>query len=190
MGDALRLRDVVDRTGFDKGMCFRLLQTLYQCGFLEKTDASRYRLTLEVRRRRRCRIGYAAQGQDTSFAREVQAGLVKAAERESVDLVIIDNRYQPKTALRNVEFPVREGVHLVIEFQTDEAVAPAIAATYSVGYFPEQYGDRLIKLAIDILTKKAVPRAVFVHHHVITRENVDHYYPNDVLLGVSTYAMY
>ena len=25
---------------------------------------------------------------------------------------------------------MREGVHLVIEFQTDEAVAPAIAATY------------------------------------------------------------
>lgn len=353
MGDTLRLRDVVDRTGFGKGMCFRLLHTLYHCGFLEKTDASRYRLTSEIRRRRRYRIGYAAQGQDTSFPREVQAGLVKAAERESVDLVIVDNRYQPKTALRNAEFLVREGVHLVIEFQTDEAVAPAIAATYleanipliaidiphpgatyfgadnytagllagrtlarwarqhwngqvdeillveiaragslpharikgvtagihetlrdtqacpavaidgdgqfktslervrrhlrqtrakrilvgaandpcalgaarafqeagradtcaivgqnaepdaraelrqprtplvaSVGYFPEHYGDGLIKLAIDILTKKAVPPAVFVHHHVITRENVDHYYPNDVLLGVTTYAGY
>jgi len=353
MGDALRLRDVVDRTGYGKGMCFRLLHTLHHCGFLEKTDASRYRLTSEIRRRRRYRIGYAAQGQDTSFPREVQAGLVKAAERESVALVIVDNRYQPKTALRNAEYLVREGVHLVIEFQTDEAVAPAIAATYleanipliaidiphpgatyfgadnytagllagrtlarwarqhwngqvdelllveiaragslpharikgvmagihetlrdtqscptvtidgdgqfktslervrrhlrqtrakrilvgtandpcalgaarafqeagradtcaivgqnaepdaraelrqprtplvaSVGYFPELYGDGLIKLAIDILTKKAVPPAVFVHHHVITKENVDHYYPNDVLLGVSTYAGY
>jgi ribose transport system substrate-binding protein len=58
----------------------------------------------------------------------------------------------------------------------------------SVGYFPERYGDGLIKLAIDILTKKAVPPAVFVHHQVITRDNVDHYYPNDALLGVSTYA--
>ena len=130
MGDALRLRDVVERTGFGKGMCFRLLHTLQHCGFLEKTDASRYRLTSEIRRRRRYRIGYAAQGQDTSFPREVQAGLVAAAERESVDLVIVDNRYQPKTALRNAEFLVREGVHLVIEFQTDEAVAAAIAATY------------------------------------------------------------
>ena len=52
------------------------------------------------------------------------------------------------------------------------------------------YGDGLIKLALDILTKKAVPPAVFVHHQVITRENVDHYYPNDALLGVSTYAGY
>jgi ribose transport system substrate-binding protein len=281
----------------------------------------------------------------------VQAGLVSAAERAAVELVIVDNRYQPKTAVRNAEFLVREGVHLVIEFQTDEAVAPAIAAAYldanipliaidiphpgatyfgadnytagllagrtlaryarqqwngkvdevllleiaragslpharlkgvlagihetlrdtqgcpvvtidgdgqfktslervrrhlrqtraghvlvgsandpsalgaarafqeagraltcaivgqnaepdaraelrqprtpliaSVGYFPERYGDGLIKLAIDILSKKPVPPAVFVHHQVITRENVDHYYPNDALLGVGTYA--
>jgi ribose transport system substrate-binding protein len=351
MGEALRLRDVMDRTGFGKGMCFRLLYTLHHCGFLDRVDGNRYRLTSEVRRRRRYRIGYAAQGQDASFPREVQAGLVAAAEREHVELVIVDNRYQPKIALRNAELLVREGVNLVIEFQTDEAVAPAIASTYldanipmiaidiphpgatyfgadnyvagllagrtlarwarqhwngaideillveiaragslpharikgvvagihetlreakdcpvvsidgdgqfktsldrvrrhlrqtrarrilvgtgndpsalgaarafqeagradtcavvgqnaepdaraelrqprtpliaSVGYFPEQYGDGLIKLALDILTRKPVPPAVFVHHHVITRENVDHYYPNDALLGVGTYA--
>ncbi|MCX6538101.1 MAG: substrate-binding domain-containing protein [Acidobacteria bacterium] len=351
MGEALRLRDVMDRTGFGKGMCFRLLYTLHHCGFLDRVDGNRYRLTSEVRRRRRYRIGYAAQGQDASFPREVQAGLVAAAEREHVELVIVDNRYQPKIALRNAELLVREGVNLVIEFQTDEAVAPAIASTYldanipmiaidiphpgatyfgadnyvagllagrtlarwarqhwngaideillveiaragslpharikgvvagihetlreakdcpvvsidgdgqfktsldrvrrhlrqirarrilvgtandpsalgaarafqeagradtcavvgqnaepdaraelrqprtpliaSVGYFPEQYGDGLIKLALDILTRKPVPPAVFVHHHVITRENVDHYYPNDALLGVGTFA--
>ncbi len=353
MGDALRLRDVMDRTGFGKGMCFRLLHTLYHCGFLEKVDSSRYRLTSEVRKRRRFRIGYAAQGQDSSFPREVQAGLVKAAEREGLDLVIVDNRYQPKTAIRNAEFLVREGVHLVIEFQTDEAIAPDIAARYleagipliaidiphpgatyygannynagllagrtlarwarqqwhgkideillieiaragslpharikgvaagiretlheapacpvitldgdgqfktslervrkhlrsttarrilvgtandpsalgaarafeeagraetcaivgqnaepdaraelrqprtpliaSVGYFPERYGDGLVKLAVDLLSRKPVPPAVFVPHHVITRENVDHYYPNDALMGVGTYAGY
>lgn len=351
MGEALRLRDVMDRTGFGKGMCFRLLHTLHHCGFLDRVDGNRYRLTSEVRRRRRYRIGYAAQGQDASFPREVQAGLVAAAERERVELVIVDNRYQPKVALRNAEFLVREGVNLVIEFQTDEAAAPAIASTYleanipliaidiphpgatyfgadnyaagllagrtlarwarqhwngdvdeillveiaragslpharikgvlegihetlrqardcpvvtidgdgqfktsldrvrrhlrqtrahrilvgaandpsalgaarafqeagraetcavvgqnaepdaraelrqprtplvaSVGYFPEQYGDGLIKLALDILTRKPAPPAVFVHHHVITRENVDHYYPNDALMGVGTYA--
>src|ERR1035441_8893763 len=35
-GDVLRLRDVVVRTSFNKGMCFRLLYTLHQCGFLDK----------------------------------------------------------------------------------------------------------------------------------------------------------
>src|SRR5919108_6187344 len=55
-GEALRLRDVVERTGFGKGMCFRLLHTLHHCGLLEKVDESRYRLTSTVRRRKRYRI--------------------------------------------------------------------------------------------------------------------------------------
>ena len=35
-GEVLRLRDIVERTGFGKGMCFRLLHTLHHCGFVEK----------------------------------------------------------------------------------------------------------------------------------------------------------
>src|SRR4051812_26122925 len=65
--ETLRLRDIVERTGFGKGMCFRLLHTLHYCGLLEKVDANRYRLTSEMRRRRRHRIGYAAQDEDGSF---------------------------------------------------------------------------------------------------------------------------
>ena len=350
-GEALRLRDVMDRTGFGKGMCFRLLYTLHHCGFLEKVEGNRYRPTSEVRRRKRYRIGYAAQGQDSSFPREVHEGLVRAAERERVELIVVDNRYQPKVAVRNAELLIREGVHLVIEFQTDEAVAPVIASKYfeanipmiaidiphpgatyfgannyeagllagrylgkwakqqwsgrvdeillvelaragslprarvrgvaagirevlhesanapvvsidgdgqfkttlervrkhlrtskaqhvlvgaandpsalgaarafqeagrattcaivgqnaepdaraelrqprtplvaSVGYFPEKYGDGLIRLALDILARRPVQPAMFVRHHLITPENVDHFYPNDALLGVETYA--
>jgi ribose transport system substrate-binding protein len=54
----------------------------------------------------------------------------------------------------------------------------------SVGYFPEKYGDGLIRLALDLLSRKAVPPAIFVRHQIVTRENVDHLYPNDALLGV------
>jgi len=350
-GETLRLRDVMDRTRFTKGMCFRLLFTLHHCGFLEKVEANRYRLTAEVGRRRRHRIGYAAQGQDSSFPREVHAGLVRAAEREQVELIVLDNRYQPKVALRNTEHLIREGVDLVIEFQTDEAVAPAIAARYleadipmiaidiphpgatyfgannyeagllagrhlgrwarerwagqvdevlllelvragslprarmrgvqagirevlpeaegcpmvaldgdgqfktslervrrhlreskarhvlvgaandpsalgavrafqeagrastcavvgqnaepdaraelrepgtpligSVGYFPDKYGEGLIRLALEILARRPVPPAVFVRHQLITPDNVDHLYPNDALLGLPTPA--
>jgi ribose transport system substrate-binding protein len=350
-GEALRLRDVVDRTGYSKGMCFRFLFTLHYCGFLEKTDGGRYRLTAEIRRRRLYRIGYAAQGQDSSFPREVYAGLARAAEREQVELITVDNRYQPKIALHNAEHLISEGVDLVIEFQTDEAVAPAIAAKYleagipmiaidiphpgatyfgannyeagllagrhlgkwtrqhwagrvdeillleieragslprarmrgvmagikevlreaetvpvvsldgdgqfktslrkvgrhlrhsrathvlvaaandpsalgaarafqeagrastcavvgqnaepdaraelreprtpliaSVGYFPERYGDGLIRLALDILAKRPVPPALFVGHQIITRDNLDHFYPDDSLLMVPTTA--
>src|SRR5687767_10357531 len=129
-GETLRLRDVMTRTGFGKGMCFRLLYTLRHCGFIEKVENNRYRLTSEIRRRKKYRIGYGAQGQDSSFAREVHTGLVQAAERERVELIVVDNRYQPKIAVKNAELLIRDGVDLVIEFQTDEAVAPAIAAKY------------------------------------------------------------
>jgi ribose transport system substrate-binding protein len=353
-GDVLRLRDVVTRTGYNKGMCFRLLYTLHHCGFVDKVGENHYRLVSEVRRRRLYRIGYAAPGQDTSFDREVRSGLTRAAEREHIELITVDNRYQPKVALRSADYLIREQVDLVIEFQTDEVVAPAIASKYmeanipfiaidiphpgatyfgannyqaglmagsflgrwarrhwggepdeillveiqragalpkarmrgilsgitenlrlpqpcrtvsidgdgrfaatlervrkhlretkakrilvgaandssalgalrafqeagreaecaiagqnaepeareemrtpktrmiaSVAYFPEKYGDGLIRLALDILARKAVPPAVFMNHQVITPENVDHFYPNDILrtdAGVPDYS--
>jgi ribose transport system substrate-binding protein len=54
----------------------------------------------------------------------------------------------------------------------------------SVAYFPEQYGDGLVRLALDILARKPAPPAVFTKHQIITPENVDHFYPNDSLLSV------
>ncbi len=329
-------------------MCFRLLYTLHQCGFIDKVGENHYRLVSEVHSRRRYRIGYAAQGQDTSFPREVLSGLERAAEAERLELIVVDNRYQPKVALRNADQLVREQVDVAIEFQTDEAVAPAIAAKYmeanipfiaidiphpgatyfgannyeagliagrclgrwakkhwageveevliiellragslprvrsrgmlagineairlpdtckmhhidgdgqmqtslervrkhlretkakrilvgavndpsalgavrafqeagrsadcavvgqngepearaelrtprtrligSVAYFAEKYGEGLIKLCLDILANKPVPPAIFMKHQLITAENVDHFYPNDDLLGLT-----
>ena len=348
-GEVLRLRDIVERTGFGKGMCFRLLHTLHHCGFVEKIDERHYRLMAVIRPRKRFRIGYASQGQDSSFPREVHVGLLRAAERERLELIVVDNRYQPKVALRNAQHLIKEKVDLVIEFQTDEAVAPAIATKYleagipliaidiphpgatyfgannyqagllggrylgkyahtcwngqvdevlilelaragalvgarskgivaglretlhlgdsvrvisldgdgqfkaslekvrryirmskarhvlvgaandpsalgavrafqeagreatcavvgqnaepdarqelrsartplvaSVAYFPERYGSGLVRLALDILSRKAVPPAVFTRHQIITAENVDHFYPNDSLVGVAS----
>ena len=67
--------------------------------FIEKVENNRYRLTMEIRRRKKYRFGYAGQGQDSSFAHEVHSGLVRAAERAEVELVVVDNRYQPKIAV-------------------------------------------------------------------------------------------
>lgn len=346
-GEVLRLRDVVARTGFNKGMCFRLLYTLHSCGFLEKVGENQYRAVSEIRPNRKYRIGYAAQGQDSSFPREVASSLVQAADSAHVELVVVDNRYNPKTALRNADQLIREEVDLVIEFQADDAAAPAITrkfmeanipmiaidiphpgATYfgannyeagliggrhlgrwankqwegvveeivmveisrsgsvpqqriggmlaginetlrhtdtriihldgdgqfrttlecirkhlrnskskrilvgaatdpsalgalrafqeagrtadcavvghnaepdgraelreprtrligSVAYFPEKYGPGVIRLALDILSHKATPPAVFIRHLLITPDNVDHFYPNDTLMGLS-----
>ena len=61
-----------------------------------------------------------------------------------------------------------------------EPRTPLIA---SVGYFPERYGDGLLKLAFDLLAHRQTAPALFIRHQLITAENVDHFYPNDVLLG-------
>jgi ribose transport system substrate-binding protein len=129
-GEVLRLRDVVERTGFNKGLCFRLLYTLRSCGLLEKVDESRYRLTSEIHRRKRFRIGYAALGHDSSFQRAVRDSLVWAAKNEEIELIVLDNRRSSKVALHNAEHFVREKVDLVIEFQIDEAIAGAISSRY------------------------------------------------------------
>ena len=52
----------------------------------------------------------------------------------------------------------------------------------SVAFFPEKYGEGVIKLALDLLNKRSVPPAVFVEHKLVTPQTVDHFYPNDVLL--------
>ena len=128
--EALRLRDVIQRTGYNKAVCFRLLHTLRHCGLIEKIDDSHYRLTSEVFRRKKCRIGYAALDRDSSFQIAVQDSLRWAAKTENVELIVLDNRRNAKTALRNAESFVREHVDLVIEFQIDEAIAAAISAKY------------------------------------------------------------
>ena len=53
----------------------------------------------------------------------------------------------------------------------------------SVGYFPENYGEGAIALALNILQGKSTPPAVFVKHQLVTKETVDQIYPNDAKLG-------
>jgi ribose transport system substrate-binding protein len=55
----------------------------------------------------------------------------------------------------------------------------------SVSYFPEQYGDAVISLAVDKLQGKDVPPASFVKHSLITRDNVDTVYPNDQFISMA-----
>lgn len=347
-GETLRLRDIAMRSGLNKGMVFRLLYTLEKCGMVEKVGENQYQSCLRPVKQRHYRLGYAAQGTDYQFSKDVSHGLLEAAAAEGIDIVSVDNRYNAATAQRNAEFLIREKVDLMIEFQTDEAVAPIIAARFreanipliaidiphpgatyfgannygagliggrymgrwakqhwngnvdeiiflelaragslprmrltgmlvgmkealpalescpvtyldgdgqlgtsfdvvrrylkttrsarvllgaindasalgglrafeeagraedcavmgqnaspearaelrerstrmigSVGYFPERYGKELVRVAIDLLSRRPVPPAVFIKHHLITPETVDHFYPNDALMSTA-----
>jgi ribose transport system substrate-binding protein len=347
-GEALPLREIASRSGLPKSMAFRLLYTLERCGMIEKVGENLYRSAVRPFKQRLYRIGYAAQGTDYQFSKEVSAGLQRAAAAEGIELICVDNRYNPKIAQRNADVLVRERVDLVIEFQTDEQIAPIVAAKYreanipliaieiphpgatyfgannyeagliggrylgrwarqrwqgdvdeivlvvlkragslpqmrltgmlvgmkevcphledrrvtyldgdgvlgdsfeamrkhlrasksrrivvgaindpsalgalrafqeagrtdacaivghnaspegraelrqpgtrligSVAYFPEKYGDEILKVALDILHRRAVPPAVFVKHQMVTPDNVNHVYPNDELMALS-----
>lgn len=66
----------------------------------------------------------------------------------------------------------------------DELRKPYTRLVGSVAFFPELYGENVIRLAVDILTGRPVPPAVFVNHKLITSSTVNHYYPNDSLTKV------
>jgi ribose transport system substrate-binding protein len=342
----LRLRDLVSRTGLSKTTVFRVLHSLQAGGLVERISPDTYRSTIKPIPRRGVKLGYAAQGRQFPFSREVTQSIEAAANQEGIDLVSVNNQFSPRIALKNANELIKAGVHIAIEHQTFEEVAPAIAAKFkeanipliavgfphpgaiyygasnyqagliaghalarwakhhwqeefdelilvarpvggplaqtrvdgiesglreslvknfrfqtvrlngdgqfapsleavrkylrhrrssrvlvgaindccalgairafeeagcldscavvgqgasmegraeirrsgtrflgSVAYFPENYGPQLVSLALGILGNKPLPTAIFVKHRLITRENVDHFYPNDILLS-------
>jgi len=135
-GEALSLKEVVQRCGLPKTMCFRLLYTLEKCGMVEKVSTNLYQAIVRPAKQRLCRLGYAAQGTNYQFSREVSSSLERAAREEGIELIALDNRYSAKIAQRNADLLVREKVDLAIEFQTDETIAPIVAAKYREAGIP------------------------------------------------------
>ena len=103
---------------------------------LEKVGENLYRSHLRPFKQRPFRLGYAAQGTDYQFSKDVSTGLQRAATAQGIELICVDNRYNPKVAQRNADILVREKVDLVIEFQTDEHVAPIVASKYREANIP------------------------------------------------------
>src|SRR5262252_2452 len=129
-GEALSLKEISSRCGLPKTMVFRLLYTLEKCGMVDKVGHNLYQSRIRPWKQRLYRLGYAAQGTDYQFSREVSESVQRAAVAEGIELISLDNRYSAKTAQRNADLLVREKVDLAIEFQTDERVAPIVAAKY------------------------------------------------------------
>jgi ribose transport system substrate-binding protein len=135
-GEALSLKEIAARSGLPKTMAFRLLYTLDRCGMVDKVGENLYQSCVRPWKQKLHRLGYAAQGQDSQFSKEVSASLKRAAADEGIELISVDNRYSAKTAQRNAELLVREKVDLAIEFQTEEHVAAVVAAKYREANIP------------------------------------------------------
>ena len=103
---------------------------------VEKLSENLYQSCIRPFKQKQYRLGYAAQGTDYQFSKDVSQSLKRAAAAEGVELISVDNRYNAKIAERNANLLVREKVDLVIEFQTDENVAPQVAAKYREAGIP------------------------------------------------------
>lgn len=124
----LSLSDVVSKTGLSRTTAFRLLATLVDEGLLEKPAKNLYCAVSQQRKGKRYRIGYASQSEEFSFSRLVSESIRSSAFEAGIELIELSNRYSATVAVRNAEIFVREGVDLVIEFQTNEDSAASVAS--------------------------------------------------------------
>lgn len=132
---ALSLTEVVERTGLERTICFRLLRTLTDQGLLRRSDKTKYASNVRILSGKRFRIGYASQTSD-SFCSALAQGLRWAAASRPIDLIEVENRYSVKIALRNAEHLVAQGVDLAIEFQTYERIGAKVAQFFEEAGIP------------------------------------------------------
>lgn len=120
----IALEDVYQQTNISKTSVYRILKTLVHRGYVAQGESGQYRL---VSRPRRLRFGVAAQSGEMPFSLAVTSSVSEAAAAAGVELLVLDNRYDPDVAIKNAEEFVQERVDLVLEFQVEEHVAPHIA---------------------------------------------------------------
>lgn len=135
-GDILRVQDLADRTRLPKATASRLLLTLEAAGFVERVPKLGYRSLIRIQSRRRLRIGYASQTEDSLFAHEVTESVRRAATALDVELIVYDNRYDPALTRGNAERMIEERVDVAIDFQTFENVAQALASQFQQARIP------------------------------------------------------
>jgi ribose transport system substrate-binding protein len=134
--ETLELRVITERTGQSKATAFRLAESLVYAGLLTRISSRGYRLAISLPRKKRFRIGYAAQSNVTAFTATVTESIRLSASSNDIDLLILNNRFSAKTALRNAEAFVREGVDLVIDSQINVSVASEVATIFREAHIP------------------------------------------------------
>src|SRR5581483_11420236 len=90
--ETLSLADVTKRTGYERTITFRLLRTLEREGFIRRTEGHQYCRAIQFLDRKRFRIGYASQTEDSPFVVAVTQSIRWAANQYQVELVTFDNK--------------------------------------------------------------------------------------------------
>jgi DNA-binding IclR family transcriptional regulator len=98
-GEVLGLAELAERTGLCKTTVFRLMRSLARGGLAECVEKGGYRGLAAPQASHTVRLGFAAQT-DSEFSREVTQGMERAAAREGVHLITVNNRYRPMSGWR------------------------------------------------------------------------------------------
>lgn len=130
---SMTLEDVYQRTHISKTSVYRILKTLVHRGYVAQTQNGQYRL---VSRPRRLRFGFAVQSAEMPFPIAVSESITAAAAAAGVELLILDNQYDPDIAVKNAEEFVAKRVDMVLEYQVEEVVAPRIAHIFKKAEIP------------------------------------------------------
>jgi len=127
------LEDVYQKTRISKTSVYRILKTLVHRGYVAQAQNGQYRL---VSRPRRLCFGFAMQSAEMPFSVAVAHSVTAAAAASGVELIVLDNRFDPDVAIRTAEELVARRVDLAIEFQVEEAAAPRIAHIFKRADIP------------------------------------------------------
>ena len=133
MSGPMTLEAIHKRTRVSKTTVYRVLKTFVHRGYLSQSQDGTYR---HVMRPKKLRFGFAGQSADMPFSNEVTRSLRDAAAALGVDLLILDNRYDGATAIRNAEEFIRSRVDLMIEFNVEQDVAPIIGDKVAAANIP------------------------------------------------------
>jgi len=129
----INLEEVYKKTHISKTSVYRILKTLVHRGYVAQTQNGQYRLV--VRPRRLC-FGFAVQSADLPFSQAVSRSVTAAAAAAGIELVLLDNRFDTETAVRNAEELAAKRVDLVLEFQAEESVGPRVANVFKKADIP------------------------------------------------------
>jgi ribose transport system substrate-binding protein len=146
------LESLHQRTKFSKTTVYRILKTLEHRGYLAHQENGMYRL---LSRPAKICFGFGGQSEELPFSQAVTDSLKAAAQASGVELLVLDNRYDGRTAVQNAKQFVEKRVDLVIEFQIEQEVAPIVA-------------DKIAKVGIPLI-------AVEIPHPHATYFGVDNY---------------
>ena len=124
----LALEAIYQRTSISKTTVYRILKTFVHRGYLAQSQDGLYRL---VARPRRPALASAANPPICRSRRLSPSLKAASSARPAIDLIVLDNRYDGATALRNADEFVRNRVDLVIEFQIDQHVAPVLRTRFT-----------------------------------------------------------